>query len=91
MAPPDEKPEIKFIQQIAEALCQYPEDIKIVGTLDERGVLLKLTVAKEDLGRIIGKGGENATAIRLLLRALGSRHNARYALKVDAGPYSVRP
>lgn len=82
MTPPDE-PEVAFIRTIAEALCDRPEDITIERTTDERGVLVMLYVAQEDIGRIIGKKGECATAIRLLLRALGSRIDARLSFKVN--------
>jgi predicted RNA-binding protein YlqC (UPF0109 family) len=80
-----------LVRRITEALCTKPEEIEIETSLDERGTLIQLHVGREDLGRIIGKGGENAQAIRLLLRALGSRHNARYGFKVAEKPYSVGP
>lgn len=73
-----------FVKNIATAICTLPEDIEIQSTVDERGVLIQLYVNQEDLGRIIGKKGETATAIRTLLRGLGVRNNAHYGFKVAA-------
>lgn len=84
-----DKPQIDLVQTIAESLCEQTDQIEVTDSLDERGVLIKLFVAKEDLPRMIGKGGETANAIRQLLRALGARNNARYSFKVDSKPYSV--
>lgn len=86
-----EKSQINLVRTIAESLCQENDQIEVTESLDERGVLIKLFVAKEDLPRMIGKGGETANAIRQLLRALGARNNARYSFKVDSKPYSVGP
>ena len=46
------------------------------------GVLLTLEVDKEDMGQIIGKSGQTAKALRVLLRVLGSKNNARVNLKI---------
>lgn len=85
----DESPCVAFVHSIATGLCTNPEAIEIEEKVDERGVLVQLYVAKEDIGRVIGQGGETATAIRLLLRSLGSKNSARYSFKVDTRPYSV--
>ena len=50
--------------------------------IDEKGVLLSLTVDPEDVGRVIGKRGVTAQSIRMLLRALGTKQDARYNLKI---------
>jgi len=80
----EEKPQLQLVRTIAESLCEQPDEIELSDGIDERGVLIKLYVAKSDLPRMIGKGGETANAIRQLLRALGARNNARYSFKVDA-------
>lgn len=84
-----EKPQVSLVRTIAESLCEQPDQIEIQDSIDEKGVLIKLLVAKQDLPRMIGKGGDTAMAIRTLLRALGARHNARYSFKVDEKAYSV--
>ena len=77
----------QFVEYIAKSLVGKPEAIKIERRIDEKGVLLELTVDPEDLGRIIGKRGATANSIRSLLRALGTKNEARYNLKIiDNGP-----
>lgn len=71
-----------FLHNIIKMLVEHPRDIVIERSVDEKGVLLELTVNPEDLGRVIGKRGATAQSLRTLLRALGTRNNARYNLKV---------
>ena len=78
-----------FIEYIIKSLVGKPDDVKIERTIDEKGVLLTLTVDDEDLGRVIGKRGATAQSLRTLLRALGTKHEARYNLKIaDGSPSS---
>lgn len=72
----------QFVEYIVKNLVSHPEDIKIDRTIDEKGVLLTLTVNDEDLGRVIGRRGATAQSIRSLLRALGTKNDARYNLKI---------
>ena len=76
------EPEIVFVDFVVKHLVSVPEDVRIEKTIDEKGVLLELTVNPDDLGRVIGKHGNTAQAIRNLLRALGMRNNARYNLRI---------
>lgn len=82
----------QFIEYIVKSLVGKPEAVKIDRRIDEKGVLLELTVDPEDLGRVIGKRGATAQSMRTLLRALGTKNEARYNLKiVDNGePRPVR-
>lgn len=76
----------QFIEYIVKSLVSKPDDVKIERRIDEKGVLLELTVDSEDLGRVIGKRGATAQSLRTLLRALGTKNDARYNLKiVDVG------
>ena len=76
----------QFIEYIAKTLVENPDAVEVERTIDERGVLLQLHVAPEDLGRVIGRGGSTAKSIRTLLRALSVKYDARYNLKiVDSG------
>jgi predicted RNA-binding protein YlqC (UPF0109 family) len=76
----------QFIEYIVKSLVGNPDAVKIERTIDEKGVLLELTVDAEDLGRVIGKRGATAQSLRTLLRALGTKNDARYNLKiVDVG------
>lgn len=72
----------QFIEYIVKSLVGNPDAVAIKRTIDEKGVLLELTVDPNDLGRVIGKRGAGAQALRTLLRALGTKNDARYNLKI---------
>lgn len=72
----------QFVEFIIKSLVGNPDAVQIERTIDEKGVLLELTVDPEDLGRVIGKRGATAQSIRTLLRALGTKNEARYNLKI---------
>jgi len=72
----------QFIEYIVKSVVGHPDDVIVDRIIDEKGVLLTLTVNPEDLGRIIGKRGITAQSLRTLLRALGTKNDARYNLKI---------
>ncbi len=72
----------QFIEYIVKSLVSKPDAVKVERRIDEKGVLLELTVDPEDLGRVIGKRGGTAQSLRILLRALGTKNDARYNLKI---------
>lgn len=72
----------QFIEYIVKELVENPDDVVVDRIIDEKGVLLSLTVNPEDLGRVIGKRGVTAQSLRTLLRALGTKNEARYNLKI---------
>jgi predicted RNA-binding protein YlqC (UPF0109 family) len=72
----------QFVEYIVKSLVNNPDGVKIDRRIDEKGVLLELTVDAEDLGRVIGKRGATAQSLRTLLRALGTKNEARYNLKI---------
>lgn len=71
-----------FVELVVKQIVDNPDDVKVTRTVDEMGVLITLEVSKEDMGKIIGKGGQTAKAIRILLRIIGSKNNARVNLKI---------
>ena len=71
-----------FVEFIVKSLVGHPDDVAVERIIDEKGVLLSLTVNPEDLGRVIGKRGVTAQSLRTLLRALGTKNDARYNLKI---------
>lgn len=73
----------QFVEYIVKNLVEKPENVKVERVIDEKGVLLTLTVDSEDLGRIIGRRGATAQSLRSLLRALGVKNDARYNLKIE--------
>ncbi len=72
----------QFVEYIVKTLVNNPDEVAVERKIDEKGVLLSLTVSPEDIGRVIGKRGATAQAIRVLLRALGTKQDARYNLKI---------
>lgn len=81
----------QFIEYVVKSLVGNPDAVKVERRIDEKGVLLELSVDPEDLGRVIGKRGATAQSLRTLLRALGTKNDARYNLKiVDNGEGPTR-
>jgi len=79
----------QFVEYIVKTLVNNPDKVEVERKIDEKGVLLSLTVDPEDVGRVIGRRGATAQSIRTLLRALGTKNDARYNLKIvndDAAP-----
>lgn len=82
----------QFVEYIVKSLVEHGDDVVVDRIVDEKGVLLTLTVNPEDLGRVIGRRGVTAQSLRTLLRALGTKNSARYNLKIvnnddpDASP-----
>jgi len=72
-----------FLEYIVKALVDNPNDVKIDRTVDEMGVLITMTVNAADMGKIIGRQGNTAKAIRTLLRVIGMKNNARVNLKIN--------
>jgi len=72
----------QFVEYIVKSLVGNPDDVIVERIIDEKGVLLTLTVNPDDLGRVIGRRGVTAQSLRTLLRALGTKNAARYNLKI---------
>lgn len=75
--------DVKFLDFVVKSLVENPKDVKITRTVDEMGVLMTLDVHKDDMGKIIGREGNTAKAIRTLLRVVGMKNNARVNLKIN--------
>jgi len=71
-----------FIEYVVKLIVENPDQVEVNREIDEMGVLITLKVAKDDMGKIIGKSGQTAKALRILLRIIGSKHNARVNLKI---------
>lgn len=74
--------EQQFVEYVVKELVDNPDQVKVNRIEDDRGVLLELTVAPDDLGRVIGRHGATAQSLRNILRALGVKNGARYNLKI---------
>ena len=75
--------DVQFLEYVIKALVNNPESVKIKRTVDEMGVLMTLDVHPEDMGKVIGRSGNTAKAIRILLRVVGMKHNSRINLKIN--------
>lgn len=75
--------DVAFLEFLIKALVDHPDDVKIKRTVDEMGVLMTLDVNPEDMGKVIGRQGNTAKAIRILLRVVGMKNNARVNLKIN--------
>ncbi len=73
----------QFLETVVKALVDHPDSVRINRTVDEMGVLLTLDVHAEDMGKIIGRSGNTAKAIRTLLRVVGMKNDARVNLKIN--------
>lgn len=73
----------EFLEYVIKALVDHPEEVKISRQVDELGVLLTLAVNKDDMGKVIGRSGATAKAIRTILRVVGMKNDARVNLKIE--------
>lgn len=73
----------QFLEFVVKALVDNPDSVKVNRTVDEMGVLLTLDVHPDDMGKIIGRSGNTAKAIRTLLRVVGMKNDARVNLKIN--------
>lgn len=80
-----------FLEYVVKALVDHPNDVKLERKVDEMGVLLTLSVNGEDMGKIIGRQGNTAKAMRTLLRVIGMKNNSRVNLKIEEPEGYVKP
>ena len=72
---------MEYLQQVLAGIVSVPEEIKINSITDERGVLLSVSVDQSDFGKIIGREGETAKAIRRIISAYGYLRNQKISVK----------
>jgi len=72
-----------FLEFVVKSIVNHPEDVKVERRVDEMGVLLSLKVNPQDMGKVVGREGSTAKAIRSLLRIVGIKNNARVNLKIE--------
>ena len=78
----NEGPDKDFIEQVVKLIVENPDQVNVTRAVDEMGVLITLQVSKDDMGKIIGKNGQTAKSLRILLRVIGSKNNARVNLRI---------
>lgn len=78
----DDEFDKEFLEYVIKGIVDKPDAVEVKRSIDEMGVLLELKVDPEDMGKIIGKDGQTAKAIRILLRILGAKNDARVNMKI---------
>ena len=73
----------ELVEVIASALVDSPEDVVVTETEDEKQIVLNLTVAPEDMSKVIGKQGRIAKAIRTVVRAAGSKGDKKIMVDIQ--------
>src|SRR5437868_15361674 len=73
---------LALIAQIARALVDSPDEVSVEQVEEDEGTVLELTVAPPDLGKVIGRQGRTARAMRTLLGAAGMKLNKRFTLEI---------
>jgi predicted RNA-binding protein YlqC (UPF0109 family) len=71
-----------YLEFMVKGIVGNPDKVEVIRETDERGVLLTLKVDPSDMGYIIGRQGQTAQALRILLRMVGAKNNARVNLKI---------
>ena len=79
---PTEGPARDFIEFVVKAIVDNPDEVIVEQSVDDLGVLITLKVNKDDMGKIIGKSGQTAKSLRVLLRMMGAKMDSRFNLKI---------
>jgi predicted RNA-binding protein YlqC (UPF0109 family) len=72
----------ELVTQIAQALVDHPDQVEVKVIEGENSVILELKVASDDIGKVIGKGGQTAKAIRKILSAAGTKLRKKTLLQI---------
>ncbi len=72
----------EFVEYVAKAIVNHPEDVWAERIVDDNGVLITLHVNQEDMGHVIGGAGKTAVAIRTLLRPIAAKANMRIGFRI---------
>jgi predicted RNA-binding protein YlqC (UPF0109 family) len=73
---------IKLIEAMAKAIVDHPDQVRVTGVEGENSLVIELGVAKEDMGKVIGKNGRTITAMRTILHATRAQKDKRHVLEV---------
>lgn len=72
----------EFLEYVVKSLVNHPGDVKTTREIDDRGVKITLHVNPEDMGYIIGRQGQTARALRILLKIVGAKDDARVSMVI---------
>ncbi|MDO8649541.1 MAG: KH domain-containing protein [Candidatus Peregrinibacteria bacterium] len=79
---PSDLPGLSFLRFVLESLVEDKDELKIEAVRDNLGVLLTVSVSSNDMGKLIGRGGQTVKALRTLLRIIGGNTSERINLKI---------
>lgn len=71
-----------LVEAIARALVSKPDEVSVICEGDDKDIVIKLSVAKEDIGKIIGKSGRIAKAMRTVVKAAAIKQNKRVTVEI---------
>ena len=74
---------LELLREIVSAIVSDPDQIEVTERIDKLGLCLILKVAREDMGKVIGRGGETSKAIRTVMRAAGVKDKARVSVHIE--------
>jgi predicted RNA-binding protein YlqC (UPF0109 family) len=72
----------ELVEVIAKALVDYPEMVKVKETENDRSIILELSVAPEDMGKVIGKNGRIARAIRTVVKSSAAKLDKKVIVEI---------
>lgn len=78
----DQERDQQFVEFVLKNIVDNPDDVSVERTIDEMGVLISVTVNPNDMGKVIGKSGQTAKAVRTLLKVVGAKNDARVNMKI---------
>ncbi len=73
----------EFIEYVARMLARYPDEVQVTDSVDEKGIVFRISLNPDDVGRVIGREGRIIQSMRSLLRAAAVRQGVRLAIEVD--------
>ncbi len=73
----------EFIEYVARMLARNPDEVTVTDTVDEKGIVYRISLNPDDVGRVIGREGRIIQSMRSLLRAAAVRQGIRLAIEVD--------
>ena len=73
----------ELVETIAKALVEHPEEVEVTEKASGRSILIELKVAPSDMGKVIGKQGRIAKAIRSVMKAVATRENVKVIVEIE--------
>lgn len=80
----------EVLETILKAIVRKPEEVEVERSTDDMGVFLRVRVAREDMGLVIGEQGKNIGAVRMVMKLVGLASQARVNIKLEE-PLGARP